>query len=80
MGMLSSPGLDGMTGGELKYPTDCYSPKFGDTYRGKLSAYTYSLADISILNCFDIDNYQIYIICDRFCNVFYKHESVPKFL
>ncbi len=36
LGMMGSPGLDAMNG-ELKYPGDCYSPKFAaDPYqRGK---------------------------------------------
>jgi len=45
-GMLGSPaaaaaaaaaavGLDAMNGAaDLKYPSDCYSPKFGDSYKG----------------------------------------------
>ncbi len=33
--MMGSPGLD--AGGDMKYPADCYSPKFAsDAYRGKV--------------------------------------------
>ena len=41
LGMLGSPTLESLSGaggGDVKYPADCYSPKFmdqRDTYRGK---------------------------------------------
>ena len=39
LGMLGSPGMDSLSGAsDMKYPGDCYSPKYvdqRDTYRGK---------------------------------------------
>ena len=41
LGMLGSPGMDSLSGAsDMKYPGDCYSPKYvdqRDTYRGKKS-------------------------------------------
>ena len=39
LGMLGSPGMDSLSGASdhMKYPGDCYSPKYADqrdTYRG----------------------------------------------
>jgi len=51
-GMLGSPGgaLDAMNGaGELKYPADCYSPKFSESYKGKAQAIASFIDDSSLL-------------------------------
>ena len=48
--MLGSPGLDSLSSGsEMKYPGECYSPKYvdqRDTYRGKKSVNT--LFDVTL--------------------------------
>ena len=58
--MLGSPTLDSLSGaaGDVKYPADCYSPKFmdqRDTYRGNSASlgniyFTFSPVSLSLAN------------------------------
>ena len=43
--MLGSPGMDSLSGAsDMKYPGDCYSPKYvdqRDTYRGRIKIFLF---------------------------------------
>ena len=66
--MLGSPGLDSLSSGsDMKYPGECYSPKFADqrdTYRGM-----YFKTDINFIYVLKNNNYRV----EKKPSVFWEH-------